>query len=55
MFDNAAMHTDLQITAKQAEMMASLVERDQVRDGLLQILGRTSLCLGSQSAYYNKG
>lgn len=30
MFENAAMHTDLLLTAKQAEMMAVLVERDQV-------------------------
>ncbi len=30
MFDNAAMHTDLLLTAKQAETMAILVERDQV-------------------------
>lgn len=31
MFENAAMHTDMLLTAKQAEMMATLVERDQVR------------------------
>ncbi|CAM9291885.1 unnamed protein product [Ectocarpus fasciculatus] len=31
MFENAAMNTDLLLTAKQAEMMASLVERDQDR------------------------
>lgn len=30
MFENAAMHTDMLLTAKQAEMMAVLVERDQV-------------------------
>lgn len=29
MFENAAMHTDMLLTAKQAEMMAVLVERDQ--------------------------
>ena len=39
MFENAAMHTDMLVTARQAEMLASLVERDQV--GLDQIvLGR---------------
>ncbi|CAM9197908.1 unnamed protein product [Ectocarpus sp. 13 AM-2016] len=31
MFENAAMHTDLLLTAMQAEMMATLVERDQDR------------------------
>lgn len=31
MFENAAMHTDMTVTARQAEMLASLVERDQVR------------------------
>lgn len=30
MFENAAMNTDLLLTAVQAEMLASLVERDQV-------------------------
>lgn len=31
MFENAAMHTDMLLTANQAEIMASLVERDQVQ------------------------
>ncbi|CAM9343850.1 unnamed protein product, partial [Scytosiphon promiscuus] len=31
MFENAAMHTDMLLTANQAEVMASLVERDQDR------------------------
>eukprot|EP00752_Nemacystus_decipiens_P005020 g4560.t1 len=31
MFENAAMHTDMVLTAKQAEMMAVLVEHDQDR------------------------
>lgn len=30
MFENAAMHTDMTVTARQAEMLASVVERDQV-------------------------
>ncbi|CAM9116440.1 unnamed protein product [Pylaiella littoralis] len=31
MFENAAMHTDMLLTAKQAETMAALVDRDQDR------------------------
>lgn len=30
MFENAALNTDMIVTAKQAEILGSLVERDQV-------------------------
>lgn len=30
MFENAALNTDMTLTARQAEMVASLVDRDQV-------------------------
>lgn len=32
MFENAALNTDMILTAKQAEILGSLVERDQVDD-----------------------
>lgn len=37
MFENAAVNTDLSLTAKQAEILAGLVEHDQVS----YLLGRS--------------
>ncbi|CBJ31908.1 Hypothetical leucine rich repeat calcium binding protein [Ectocarpus siliculosus] len=51
MFENAAMHTDLLLTAKQAEMMASLVERDQFLESFLNAKQRLRLALRMKGLY----